>query len=309
MSGGHFVVVGESLVDIVVPVEGPEVTAPGGSPLNVAVGLARLEVPTLLVTRVGDDEHGRLVVDHATGSDVRLAEGVIDVDLRTSTATARLDASHAATYDFDLTWELAPLRLPDDATGIHVGSLGAALRPGRHAVLDLLAQAEDRFVSYDPNVRPAFVEDPDAAWADLLAVAALARLVKCSEEDLEALRPGVAEADLAQELLAGGATELVVVTHGSAGATAYRDHDQIRVAAPATEVVDTVGAGDSFMSALLAIVSDWGLLDAGEGSLDALDEPRVQLLLHGAVTAAAVTVARRGANPPTRRELPPTWPS
>jgi fructokinase len=309
MTGGRFLVVGESLVDIVVPVTGPRVEAPGGSPLNVAVGLARLDVPTLLVTQLGDDAYGELVARHAEESGVVLAAGSVQAGRRTSTATAHLDADHAASYEFDLAWDLDRQQLPEDAAAVHVGSLGAALPPGRDAVLDLLAQAADRFVSFDPNVRPAFVGDPAAAWRELAEVAACARLVKCSEEDLAALRPGEDEADLAAELLGAGATELLVVTRGGAGASGYRDGTRVDVPAPRTAVVDTVGAGDSFMAALLAVIWGWGLTEDGEGSLDALDEPRIALLLTGAVTAAAVTVARRGANPPTRRELPPTWPS
>ena len=100
-----------------------------------------------------------------------------------------------------------------------------------------------------------------------------------------------------------------MVTRGGEGATGYRAGMRLDVPAPPTTPVDTVGAGDSFMAGLLAVVSDWGLLEAGEGSLEALDEEHVQLLLNGAATAAAITVARRGANPPTRQELPPTWPS
>ncbi len=309
MHAGTFVVVGESLVDIVLPADGEQALAPGGSPLNVAVGLARLDVDTLLVTQLGDDEHGRLVAQHATGSAVRLSDTAVAPGRRTSTATARLDHAHAATYDFDLTWDLEQHRLPEDTIGVHVGSLGAVLRPGREAVLDLLTQAEGGFVSYDPNIRPAFVTDPAAAWRDLTEVAAHARLVKCSDEDLAVLRPGQEESSLAAELLAAGPTELVVVTRGGRGATAYRRDLRVDVPAPPTTVVDTVGAGDSFMSALLAILADWGLLGLGEGSLEALSEPRLALLLEGAAQAAAVTCSRRGANPPTRRELPPTWPA
>jgi len=309
MAQGQFVVVGEALVDIVVPQQGERVSAPGGSPLNVAVGLSRLEVATLLVTSLGDDEYGDLVARHATDSGVVLSDDSVRTGGRTSTATAHLDEHNAASYDFDLTWEIAPQTLPETALGVHVGSLGAALRPGRDAVLDLVRQAESGFVSFDPNIRPAFVTDKAAAWADLLEVATSARLVKCSEEDLEVLRPGEDEQVLAAELLASDNTELVVVTRGGDGATAWRDGGRVDVAAPPTDVVDTVGAGDSFMAALLAILAEWDLLDGGDGSLDALDDGRVEMLLHGAVTAAAVTVSRRGANPPTRRELPATWPS
>jgi fructokinase len=309
MTSGPFVVVGEALVDIVVPVLGQPVTAPGGSPLNVAVGLSRLDIDTVLVTQLGDDEHGHLVARHVAESNVQLAEGALDAGRRTNTATARLDEDHAATYDFDLTWDLPPRQLPEGTLGLHVGSLGAALLPGRHAVLDLVSQMEEGFVSYDPNVRPAFVADPAHSWRDLVEVAGRAQLVKCSEEDLAVLRPGEPEEPLVRELLAAGATELVVVTRGGQGASAYRSTQRIDVPAPATQVVDTVGAGDSFMAALLAVLTDWGLMSAGEGSLDALDEDHVGLLLQGAVAAAAMTCSRRGANPPTRRELPPTWPA
>jgi len=308
MTSGPFVVVGEALVDIVVPVEGPQVTAPGGSPLNVAVGLARLDIDTVLVTQLGDDEHGHLIARHVAASNVQLSEGALDAERRTNTATARLDENHAATYDFDLTWDLPPHRLPEGTVGLHVGSLGAALRPGRHAVLDLVSQVEEGFVSYDPNVRPAFVADPAHAWRDLVEVAGLARLVKCSAEDLEALRPGEPEEALVRELLTRE-TELVVVTNGGQGASARTRTQRVDVPAPPTQVVDTVGAGDSFMAALLAALTDWGLMSAGEGSLEALDEDHLRLLLQGAVVAAAVTCSRRGANPPTRRELPTTWPA
>ena len=189
---GSFVVAGESLVDIVVPADGgPRHNAVGGSCLNVAVGLARLDVPTTLVTRVGDDELGSLIVEHVRASDVALSEGSVVPGGKTSTATAHLDAQQAATYDFDLTWDLPRQELPADSLGVHVGSLGATLHPGRESVLDLVRRAVDAdvFVSYDPNIRPFFLEDRETAWAEVLEIAACARLVKLSDEDLRLLRP------------------------------------------------------------------------------------------------------------------------
>jgi fructokinase len=303
------VVVGESLVDVMVPAEGEQSAAVGGSPLNVAVGLARLAVPALLITRIGDDEHGRWVADHVREAGVELSATSVVPGTRTSTATAHLDEDQAARYEFELVWDLDHHVLPE-ARALHVGSLGATLLPGRHAVDDLVrqAQAADLFVSYDPNIRPAFVSDPDATWRDLAEIASRTRLVKVSDQDLAALRPGVGIRDLAHELLDGGTTELVVVTHGPGGADAYAPDFAVHQDAPPVEVVDTVGAGDSFMAALLAILDDWDVPTDGPGALDAMDEDRVALLLRGAMTAAAVTCSRRGANPPTRRELPPTWP-
>lgn len=310
MTRPPFVVVGESLVDIVVTRDGAESHAVGGSPMNVAVGLARLDVPCTLLTQVGDDEHGRWVVDHVRGSGVELAESSVVAGGRTSTATARLDHANAAVYDFELTWDLRPQRLPE-ACGLHVGSLGTVIRPGRDAVLDLVAQAaaDELFVSYDPNIRPAFLVDADQAWRDLVGLAASCRLVKLSDEDVRLLGPDRSVEETAGALLAGERTELVVVTRGASGASAFGEGFMVDVATRPVEVVDTVGAGDSFMSALLAVLDGWELLRPGAGWLDALNEERVRVLLGAATAAAAVTCGRRGANPPTRQELPPTWPA
>ena len=307
-----FVVVGESLVDIVVPADGGERhDAVGGSCLNVAVGLARLEVPTTLVTRLGEDRYGDLVLAHVRDSDVTLAEGSVVPGGATSTATAHLDASHAATYDFEIVWDLPFQRLPEDVAGIHVGSLGTTVQPGKDAVVDLVRQATEAevFVSFDPNIRPFFLEDAAAAWRDVVEIAAGSSLVKLSDEDLRLLRPGDPEEDVCRELLAGGRTELVVLTRGAHGARAFTEGATLDVKAPPTQVVDTVGAGDSFMAAVLAMLFEWGVVADGERALAALDDARVELLVRGAATAAAVTCSRRGANPPTLRELPPTWPA
>ncbi len=307
-----FVVAGESLVDIVVPADGsPRHHAVGGSCLNVAVGLARLDVPTTLVTRIGDDELGRLVLEHVRSSDVVLAPGSVLANGVTSTATAYLDEQHAATYDFALEWDISTPELPSDASGVHVGSLGTTLDPGRHAVKDLVRRAgqAEMFVSYDPNIRPFFLHDVEAAWHDVLEIADGARLVKLSDEDLRLLRADDAPQDACRELLAGRHTELVVLTRGDQGATAFTEGATVHVRAPRVDVVDTVGAGDSFMAAMLAMLSDWDVVGGGEGALRALDDARVELLLRGAATAAALTCSRRGANPPTRRELAPAWPA
>ncbi|HSJ20057.1 MAG TPA: carbohydrate kinase [Nocardioidaceae bacterium] len=303
------VVAGEALVDVVVPAVGETSSAVGGSPLNVAVGLARLEVPALLITRVGDDEYGRWIADHVRESGAELSASAVVPGTTTSTATARLDEEQVARYEFELVWDLDHHVLPE-ARALHVGSLGAMLPPGRNAVDDLVRQAQEQelFVSYDPNVRSSFVTDPAESWREVAEIASRCRLVKVSDEDLEILRPGVPHEDLARELLRGGITELVVVTHGPGGASAYAPDCRVEVSAPPIEVVDTVGAGDAFMAGLLAALSDWDVYADGPGALGAMDEDRVALLLRGAMAVAAVTCTRRGANPPRRQELPPTWP-
>jgi fructokinase len=309
---GTFLVAGESLVDIVVPADGGDTeNAVGGSCLNVAVGLSRLDVPTTLSTRIGDDDLGAMIAAHVRASGVALAAGSVVPGHPTSTATAHLDADRAATYDFDLHWDLPRQELDPATLGVHVGSLGATLHPGRTAVVDLVGQAvgAGTFVSYDPNIRPFFLGDPDDAWAEVLEIGRGARLLKLSDEDLALLRPGVPVDEACRELLAGQETELVVLTRGAAGALAFTGVSRIEVPAPRTDVVDTVGAGDSFMAAMLALLCDWGVVEDGPEALSALDDDRVRLLVGGAVTAAAITCSRRGADPPTRAELPPTWPA
>lgn len=292
-----FVVVGEALVDIVNPVAGPVRQSPGGSPLNVAVGLSRLDVPTLLLTELGDDEHGRAVADHVHASGVLLHEASVVPGSPTSTATATLDESGAATYSFDLHWTLEHDELPE-ARALHVGSLGASLRPGREAVLRLLDGAVGRGipVSFDPNARPALTPDAAQAWRDAKEVAARADLVKMSDEDLAFLRPDADARTVADELLAAG-TRVVVLTHGGGGAVGYTSDGAVEVSSRRTPVADTVGAGDSFMAALLAVSV-------------AHEHPEQQLeaWLSAAHQAAAVTVSRPGADPPWRRELPEGWP-
>jgi fructokinase len=294
-----FVVAGESLVDIVRSGDSADEYAAGGSPLNVAVGLARLGVTTTLVTDFGDDELGSMLADHLAASGVAVAPASVVTGRRTSSAAALLDHAGAATYDFDLHWDPVPTELPADASGLHVGSLGALLEPGASVVEALLLEAVRRGlpVSYDPNVRPFFVTDPADTWRRVRAIASHAKVVKLSDEDVRTLCPGRPESECLEQLLAS--SPLVVVTRGAAGASAYTSEGSVDVAITPGPLVDTVGAGDSFMAALLAVLveHDWSW-----------ERDDLAWILHAATTAAAVTCSRRGANPPRRRELPPGWP-
>ncbi|MDQ6933691.1 MAG: carbohydrate kinase [Actinomycetota bacterium] len=301
------VVVGESLVDIVVDTDADSTESVGGSPLNVAVGLGRLEVPVLLLTSLGNDSRGGQVVSHLSASGAELLATETRSG-RTSTAVARLDTNGRASYEFDIEWALPDQDLPA-CDALHVGSLGTVLEPGRNSVLDLVDQAyaRDVFVSFDPNVRAGFLDDRSGTWRDIESIAERANLVKLSGEDVELLQPGADPEDIARSLLTGERTELVVVTQGERGASAYTQQTLASVPAPRTRLVDTVGAGDSFMAALLTILLESDALSAyGAGVPD--DEPGLTRLLHGAVSAAALTCSRRGANPPLRSELPADWP-
>lgn len=301
------VVTGEALIDVVVDQDGDSSEAPGGSPLNVAVGLARLDIETTLISQVGHDERGGLVVQHVTGSGAEMV-AVPTTSGRTSVATAHLDPSGAASYDFDLEWSLPRQELPP-CRALHIGSLGTVLEPGRESVADLVEQACARevFVSYDANLRETFVDDRERAWRDVQALGSRCTLVKLSDEDAEVLVPGSDPDDVARTLLGGERTRLVILTRGPDGATAFVPGAEVSAEPRPVEVVDTVGAGDAFMAATLAQLSDLDAFGHRASGLP-VDDAGLAQLLRGSVEVAALTCERRGANPPRRQDLPSGWP-
>ena len=299
------VVVGEALVDVVAGPETRETV--GGSPLNVATTLAGLDVPTMLITEVGHDRRGHRIVEQVEGSGAELIAAPSRTG-RTATATVTLESGEA-TYDFDIGWALPHQELPQ-CDALHVGSLGTVLEPGRDSVLDLVEQAWARgvFVSYDPNVRAPLVADPVQAWRDIESLAGRAQLVKLSDQDVAVLHPGADPEDIARSLLQGDRTELVLLTLGGDGAVAFAEDLVVRVPALAVDVVDTVGAGDSFMAATLAVLYEDSAFDSHGGGVPA-DAVRLERLLGAAVEVAGITCSRPGAAAPSRSELRPDWPA
>lgn len=294
-------VLGEALVDLVrrdgVTVE----EAPGGSPANVAVALARLGVPARLLTALGDDERGERVRRW-----LRDAGVIVDAVAapRTATATAHLQPDGSAVYEFDIAWDLASARIEVAERIVHTGSIASLMGPGAEVVRSVLAAARSTaLVTYDPNIRPSLLHDRAAALRGVDDIVALADVVKASDEDLRWLHPDRDPLVTARNWVARGAG-LVVVTAGSAGATAVTADATVSVPGREVEVVDTVGAGDTFMGALICGLRDEGLRDATHREdLRRLDADAIRRLLDLGATAAAVTVSRRGADPPRRSEL------
>jgi fructokinase len=286
----HTLVVGEALVDVVRD-ETTVVEHPGGSAANAAVALARLGRPTRLLTAYADDDRGALLDRHLADAGVLPA---VDPHLlrRTPTATATLGPDGAATYEFDLEWRLAELGGLTDARFVHVCSLAGVLEPGASRVLDLLAEASAP-VTYDVNARPAVTGTGASVTAAIERVAAMATLVKASDEDLAVLYPSLTAIDAVARLRALG-PQVVVVTRGADGADWF-GADTVHVPAVPVRVADTIGAGDTFGAALLD-----ALWDLDPTSIAAA---QVEDALSYAVRAAAITVSRPGADPPTRAEL------
>lgn len=310
------VVVGESLVDLTPGPDGRVVESVGGSPLNVAVALAGLDAATLLISEFGSDDRAAAIQRYLHDHEVEFV-GSPNPDGRTPTATVLLDedaGSDQVTYELDLSWNLTHTELPE-CDALHVGSLATVLEPGRDTVLDLVEQAWalDVFISYDPNVRSGGPRswltdhDHDQAWGDVGSLADRANLVKLSEQDIALLHPGADPDDIARSLLTGERTELVILTRGARGATAYVDGLRVDVPATPVAVVDTVGAGDAFMAGVLATLLEDGAFGNYAGGLPH-EQRSLERLLSAAAEVAGISCSRAGAAPPMRAELRPAWP-
>lgn len=295
-------VIGEALIDLIRrPGELVDARV-GGSPLNVAIGLSRLDVPAVLQTHIGSDAHADLIAAHLAENDVELVNGSI-AGGRTSTAVATIGPDGAASYEFDIHWSLD--RTPPGSPALlHTGSIGAVLEPGASVVVNTIRVLRDTAtISYDPNVRPKLMGERGPARARIESLVCLADVVKASSEDLEWLYPDTDLGVVARRWRDLGPA-IVVVTHGETGAYAVGSAASVRVPAPPTDLVDTIGAGDSFMAGLLAALSDADLLGRRhEARLRALDEVALRGLLEFAAACAAVTVSRPGADPPRREAV------
>ncbi|AUG78038.1 fructokinase [Kitasatospora sp. MMS16-BH015] len=306
----EFLVIGESVADIVRRPGEPEVTYPGGSPANVAYGLARLGRATALLTELGQDPGGRLIAGHLAGGGVEvLAAG--GPGQRTSSAVVTLDGAGKPAYQLDVHWTLDAAQLPPRLgelrpSHVHVGSVAALLAPGGERARALAERlAGGASVSYDPNVRPALLGEPAAAVSAVERWVALAGVVKASDEDVAWLYPGRSLGEVAGRWLESG-VGLVLLTRGAEGAEGHtRGGARAEVPAAPAEVADTVGAGDAFMAATLDALATRGLLGPlARPALAALTEADLTAVLGHAARAAALTVSRPGANPPNRAELP-----
>jgi fructokinase len=281
----------------------------GGSPFNVAIGLARLGAPTAFVARLSTDPNGEALAAALARERVDLSFVARDAKptmlafvMRGTAQTGSRYAFYLDATAYDGDWPF-PLVWPSGARHLHVGSI-AALDP-RHAdkvVAALKLARASGTTSFDPNVRPMVMPDREAVRAQVEREVALASLVKASEEDLEWLYPDRAiDATLADWATRG--PKFCVATLGGKGAVAHLGATRLEVAAPKVEVVDTVGAGDSFMSALLSAMDrDGALGPAGR----ALDIERLRAWLGFAAKASAITCTRKGADPPTLTEVEAT---
>ena len=296
-------VIGEALIDIVERDGVALGEHVGGSPLNVAIGLGRLGRDVDFLTHIGRDDRGKRIVDYVEASGVQLVSGSTDAR-RTPTALARLDAGGAANYVFDIEWALAGTAEVAPPLVAHTGSIAAFLDPGCLATAALLdAYRPSATISYDPNVRAALISDHEQARTRIERLVERADVVKASDEDLNWIDPNYAPERVAQTWLGLGPS-IVAVTMGGQGAFAMCAAGTVHVPALPVEVVDTVGAGDAFMTGLIDALWSLDLLGAVKrGDLAHISLDDLQTVVQAAARVAALTVTRAGADLPDRAAL------
>jgi fructokinase len=292
------------------------VAMPGGGPANIAVGLVRLGVPTAFAGRFSRAGFGPWLRSYLVANGLDLALSV-DADEEATLALVTLDGQGRASYTFygpgTADWQWDATELPDLAAAasadlgicaVHTGSIALTLEPGAGVLAKWLAglrRGNRVLVSFDPNMRPSLVGDLSAYRERLPGVISSSHIVKASDEDLEVLYPGATAGEIADRWLSAGVS-LVVITEGALGATAFHQNGaRAHAAPPPIEVVDTIGAGDSFSAGLLAYFAKNGFLEPA--ALTTLSEGHLHDAIAQAVSASALTCTRPGADPPTEQEL------
>lgn len=304
---------GEALIDFV-PLTSERAYRPcvGGSVLNIAVGLGRLEIPVGFFCKLSTDFFGELLDAHLreNGVDMTLSPRV---DGQTTLAFISLPdegtkepqfAFYANnTVDRSLTLEELPTSLDERIRVLHFGSISLVLEPGATS-LETLMQRESRkrIITLDPNVRPALIADKQAYLERMQAWLKHIDILRLSTADLDWLYPGVEWQDMLPEWFDAGVS-LVMVTEGAYGASACTPGGNlVFVPAEKVKVCDTVGAGDTFFAAALAFLHDKGLL-YDRSRLRTLTVPELTGCLAYARHAAAINCTREGANPPFKHEM------
>jgi len=294
-------VAGEVLIDLI-PDGSDRTPIVGGGPANTAKALSKLGIDTQFIDGISTDEYGQTAKDELFSTGVKL-DYVKYSDKPTCLAIVSLSDSGSASYEFvientstfDFTSDWLPNPQSERPSLLHIGTLATVIEPGA-SVLFLWAQSVAKVapIVFDPNIRPDVMNDREKYVMQVERWVSISSAVKVSDEDIKWLYPSL-EIDQAVNNWLTKGPSLIVVTYGDKGLAGYRMGEKVRVDAVKVEVADTVGAGDTVGAILVeAIVKD---------GLDTLSGVRLEMMLKRAAKAAAITVSRTGANPPTIKEI------
>ena len=298
---GQVWVAGEVLIDLI-PYGSERKPIIGGGPANTAKALSKLGIDTYFIEGISTDDYGQMAMAELVASGVKL-DYVKYSDKPTCLAIVSLSDSGSASYEFVIentaTFDFTPDWLPNPQSErpslLHIGTLASVIEPGA-SVLFNWAQSVAKVapIVFDPNIRPAVISDRKKYLMQVERWVSISSSVKVSDEDIKWLYPSLEIEQVVDNWLAKGPS-LIVVTYGDKGLAGYRVREKVIVDAVKVAVADTVGAGDTVGAILVeAIVKD---------GLSILSGVRLEMMLKRAAKAAAITVSRSGANPPTLKEI------
>jgi fructokinase len=294
-------VVGEVLIDLI-PDSDQHLVVVGGGPANTAKALANLGIKTYFIDGISNDKFGQTAKTELISANVLLDYARYS-NKPTCTAKITLSKSGSASYEFEIedtaTFDFTPDWLPNPQTErpslLHIGTLATVIEPGASVLFEWAKSlATVAPIVFDPNIRPTVISNRDVYLKQVERWVSISSAVKVSDEDINWLYPSFEIDQVVNNWLAKGPS-LIVVTYGDNGLAGYRVGEKVSAEAVKVAVADTVGAGDTVGAILVeAIVKD------GLSSLSGL---RLEMMLRRAARAAAITVSRSGANPPTLKEI------
>jgi len=294
-------VIGEVLIDLI-PAGVDRKPIVGGGPANTAKALSKIGIDTQFIDGVSTDDYGQMAKNELIRAGVKL-DYVKYSDKPTCLAIVSLNNSGSASYEFVIentaTFDFTPDWLPNPQserpTLLHIGTLATVIEPGASFLFEWVQSvAKIAPIVFDPNIRPAVIGDRKQYMKQVERWVSISSAVKVSDEDIRWLYPTLDIDQVVNNWLAKGPS-LIVVTYGDKGLAGYRAGEKVSVDAVKVAVADTVGAGDTVGAILVeAIVKD---------GLDNLSGVRLEMMLNRAAKAAAITVSRSGANPPTPKEI------
>ena len=312
-------VIGEALIDLIGKADGGgQYTAVvGGANANVALALAVRGQQQAFLGRISSDGFGRQIHNHLKSHGVNL-EHSIDAAEQTTLAVATISSDGVASYAFYTTgtadWGWQPSELPSlekvaalGTKAIQYGCLGMAIEPGNLVIeswLREIAATDTSTLSHDLNIRPALGFEREAELERVLRINTFSNIIKASDADIEWLYGLDEGADLDEITSEWSQGKLVIVTRGGDGVSLYRDGERLDVAGQKVQLVDTVGAGDTFMASFLAELDSNDALGASPTKrLMALNTEDLVKVAQIANAAAAIVCERTGCQPPTRAEI------
>ena len=307
----NILVIGEALIDVVHTPDGKKQNIVGGSPANTAVALARLGVNTFMKSRTSTDDYGFIIRQYLENENVDLSLGVIGKEPSTiinafiqNDKSAKYEANLIGASDFG--WTDDELKFSDNNFSfVHLGSLTSYVEPGASEVEKWFAKLRkdsNLLLSFDPNIRhPLDGQKSEDVRNRAKRLCAISHIVKASNEDFEWIFETNNFKDCAKNLIDNG-TAIVIITSGKNGAWVITsDKNEIEIPAQNIQVIDTIGAGDTFSAAFLAQLTNQDVITLQK--LKTLEKTALEVMLNNCAHAAGITCSRLGANPPFRSEV------